>query len=526
MPQTGDSPLNPVDFEILFKRKQAQVRFDEWANETENLIDSRESIDYDQYYDEDVFYSGDLTEATYSMSFEILEVQDELLDQVMQDIPAWKVFSDLFKIKSRTIDMTEIYRQNHASRDYGEVVTTSGEFMGDPLSFIHLTILWLSIVNQTSIEMQGDKPVRHVYEYTFPRRPYGQQVGDDIILLRVKRKYAEALRRRTDALGLQRSKIDSISRDIATFCEQYLWRAPKGFNLESINDGNRFGDLIFLDSIKGSILTGRSKIKADGAMPFLGHANALNKQLEYTPKDLEWKKDRAKTLLWARNYREAKGITRTLAQWPRIMGGLDLAVGRPPDLDDVRMQNYLPYLYRLFDSNTAPATVLETLVELQSIWRTSNKGFVWDYDEIDVMKVASQLTIVPTQQAISLIPDYLTGKNWSVQGKYLEQNHGLISLMMLGEELNRRFNFLKWWKGDLPSRKMLRLRQKQAYERHVLVWNKIRSELKPCGKPFFISDVKKLAHHLGSFTFGMFFQRDDPAIRDAFDGTPSLYFRV
>lgn len=497
--------------------------FDEWANKVENLIESREALNV-IFDDEEVFYSGDLTEATYSMSFELLDCQDELLDKAMSNFPVWKVFSDLFKIKPREMDVTQLKHEKYLADDYPDVVKTrSGEFMGDPISFIHLTLVWLSLVNQTSAEMAGLSPSRDAYRSRYAYRPFGQQVGDDIVILRVQKKFVDILQRRTDGLGLKRSKIDSISRDTATFCEQYLWKPPKDFNSEGMSPDTLFGDLMFLDTIKGSIMTGRSKVKSDGGTPFLGHASMLAKQIAYTPKELAWKDDRAKTILWARNYREARGLTKSLPAWPRSMGGLGLAVGKTPDLDDPRMERYLPYLYRLFDNNTSQGVILDTLLQLGSIWRGSNKGFIWDSDKIDVMSIAEQLRVVSDEEALAGMPDWLRNKGHSAISAYLSQK-GIISLMNLGEELNRRYNFLMWWKGEIPTPRMVRLRTKEAAVKHREVWSHIRSSLEPMGRPFYIRTVRDLDRSLTMFVFGKYFERDDPAIRMAFEGMPSLFY--
>lgn len=506
------------------KRKRRDEYFDQWANRMDLLLDDRDFFMSDDDEDE-VFYSADLSEATYSMCFDLLNTQDDFLDKVMSKFPVWEVFSDLFKIRPRTVFTDQLIRDGYLPLDYPtEFTTSSGEFMGDPISFIHLTLLWQSLVNQTSLEVAGGQP-RDVYRGNYPRRPFGQNVGDDLILLKCKRKFAKILRRRADSLRLMRSKLDAISRDTAIFCEQSLWKPPDKEPFPDVPEDSRFGDLVFLDVIKGSLLTGRSKVKSDGASPFFGHAIMLSKQLAYLPAEITWTRDRSKTVLWARNYRDAVGLTKALPAWPRIMGGLDLAIGKTPDLADPRMENYLPYLYRLTDGELDKGLALEVILLLGSIWRTSNKGFVLDMNEIDLASIVSGLTQISEEEALAKVPPHILNQGHSAVGQCLSQ-HGVISLLHLGEELNRRYNFLRWWKGELPNRKTLvTFRTKTAVRKHKEVWSVVRGKLAPIGKPHYIRSVKDLTKFMERYLLGGFFLRDDPTLRAAFEGMPSLHFQ-
>jgi hypothetical protein len=218
-------------------------------------------------------------------------------------------------------------------------------------------------------------------------------------------------------------------------------------------------------------------------------------------------------------------MSEALPQLPTVMGGLGLAIGRTPTLDDPRLsERYFPYLYRLLDGNISQAQSLEVLATLDSIWRPSNKGFNWDSLEIDVMSITERLQIVSESEAFSNLPDWLIDKHPLRKLDWVSKNKGLISLMQLANELLRRHNFLKWWKGEIPPPSLLRFNSKAAGDKHRQVWEKLRKELEPSGRPFWVTDVKKLTKALEQITFGNFFYREDPAIRDAFDGMPSLFF--
>jgi hypothetical protein len=203
---------------------------------------------------------------------------------------------------------------------------------------------------------------------------------------------------------------------------------------------------------------------------------------------------------------------------------MGLPVGRPPDLDDPRMENYLPYLYRLLDGNCSQGLVLEVLVELSSIWKSSNKGFLWDSVDFDVFKITKDLTIMPQSEAYDQVPNFIQEKGYSAISSHLSQR-GITSLMMLSEELNRRLNFLKWWRGAIPTKSLLRFKQKRIISRHREVWKSIRKKLIPMGRPFYIKTVGDIEKHFGAFTFGLFYKRDDAAISSNLGGMPSLFFK-
>jgi hypothetical protein len=71
---------------------------------------------------------------------------------------------------------------------------------------------------------------------------------------------------------------------------------------------------MFLDIIKGSALSGQSKVKSDGTDPFIGHATLLGKQICWHP--LTRVDERVRTFLWARNYMAAHRLGSSMASLP------------------------------------------------------------------------------------------------------------------------------------------------------------------------------------------------------------------
>jgi len=464
--------------------------------------------------------SLDLTEATYSMSFDIMESNFEFLDLAMAKFKPWKVFKDLFKIKEREIDLSELQKGDYYDKDLPQLQTTKcGSFMGDALSFIHLTLMLASLVNQTTWSNLGRKSSRHVYADEYVKRPLGQSVGDDLIILNVDDKFCNIFMQKVSDMRLQASKINSISKDSGTFCESYVYRCALN-ERHLVQKDSKFGDLIFLDIIKGSLLTGKSKVKADGSDPFLGHAKMLNKQLAYLPPEEIWKGTRAKVLLWCRNYRQAVKLGRAKPHLPLALGGLDIAVGACDGFNSELMKTkYIPYYAGIVKSCKEHFLKYYTL--LLGIFRTNPKGFAWSNNEEAIAIIVSEAEIVTEEEVLSRLPTWLLGKPKGQVRRYLNQI-GYITVTGIADELSRREAFLRYWKGEIPTSYMS-LTPKNTEQRHNDVWNIIRREVPSTVPEWHWTNFDKIASEFDLRTKGMYLKRDDPIIQKVYEGMTSMY---
>lgn len=477
----------------------------DWARERKKLI-----------------YSMDLQEATYSMSWCIMEINEQLMDLAMKKFSPWKVYNELFKIHSRDVDFSVLKEQGYYPEEYPDILATRhGCFMGDALSFIHLTMMLSSIVDQTVYAESKDSS-RHVFQAPYIKRPIGQSVGDDLILLGIDQEFADRMHLKTKDMGLKISKIDSVSEDSGTFCENYVFRPHSLHDLKTSPPKSTFGDLLFLDVIKGNLLTGKSKIKSDNSDPFIGHAKMLNKQIEYLPPTFNWKARRAKLVLWIRNYKKAVKLGRSKPHLPEALGGLDIAVGNCDAFDSQLMsEKYVPYWCGMLKLDREK--FLEYWILLNGIYRQSPKGFPWSNNEEIIAKVVSKAEIAIDEVDIfPHLPSWLSEKPIGDKLRYINQKLGYISVRQIADELSRREAFLNFWERKTPKTFMT-LNVKDAKQRHNDVWKHIRQTVQPEPPPQHIFNFKTLKLEFEIRTWGLYIKRSDPAIAEAFKNTPSMY---
>jgi len=467
--------------------------------------------------------SLDLTEATYSMSHDIMELDYQAMDLIMAKFQPWRVFHKLFKINPREVDFRSLKEQGYYPEDYPDfLVTKHGCFMGDALSFIHLTMVLSSLVDQTTYHSIGRRNSRHVFQSVFLERPIGQSVGDDLILLNVEEEFGKEFLKRVSAMGLHVSKINALSEDSGTFCENYVYRPQNLQDLKTAPKESVFGDLLFLDVIKGNLLTGKSKVQTNNVDPFLGHAKKLNEQIAYLPREFQWKARRAKLVLWIRNYKKAVKLGRSMPHLPIALGGLDIAVGNCDSFESNLIQEkYLPYFCGMLD--LPREEFLKHWLLLSGVYKANPKGFPWSNNEEVVAKVIANCKITIDEKDIfPNLPSYLTEKSIGDKLRYINRSLGYMPVRQLCDELSRREAFLSFWKRKVPN-KFMTMNLKDAKQRHEEAWKIIRQQVPRKPTPYHITSFKKLATEFELRTWGLYINRDDPAIAEALQGTPSMY---
>jgi hypothetical protein len=478
-------------------------------------------------FKDDRILSVDLKNATYSISFDVVEENERFLDRVMAKFPPWKTFHKLFKIKPRNVDLSQLITEGYLAPDSPEsLITKSGVFMGDTLAFVHLTLTMLTLVEETVSEEMGIPSHKDIFSQIHHKRPIGQSVGDDMIVFGVTERFCDLFKEKAEDKGLVVTKIHSKSKDSGTFCENYVVRFPEGTDLSKVPKESKFGDLVFLDALKGSVFSGKSKVKQEGSHPFLGHAKLLFKQINYLPDYLVFREGIAKTLLWSRHFREAAGLSRALPSLPPSLGGANIAIGRKLSLQDESLvRSYLPYYYGMLKEENQEIFLFAQEL-LLGIFRTSSKGFEWDPLDVDIMTICQKLKLIGWHEIEPNLPAYAS--RWTMGAK-IELSSRLLGfepLFGLGNELMRRQNFLDWWNGMIPPKRksMLLLRGKEFKRRHEDHWKMIREIITPShGQPWDVVDLSTLSEKIFGRTRGLYFHKDDPAIKEAFLGMPSLF---
>lgn len=456
--------------------------------------------------DEDLNLSLDLKEATYNMPFDLLRENLVFMDQTMKGFAPWDVHKELFHSLERYVDMS-----NLADKGYWDgpetVLSLSGSFMGDGLSFIHLTLMLVGAV-------------RAIYSASGIPRPCGQSVGDDLMLIKTKLKECILLLQLLEALGCEFSKLNSICKDAITFCEQYVARVSNHdayVDLESMKN-SIFHDLIYLDTIKGNILSGFGKVKQDKSAPFMGHAKMLNKQISWHP--TAYVKERSKVFLWANNYMSAHRLGSNMASLPNELGGIDLAVGPTITFDSERFKGLRPYYEAMLKLDREKFLTYFTL--LQGIYKANPKGFKWSNDFDLIKGVVEGCVIHDIPNLDTCVPEYMLKEPALKKLAYIQNELGMVSFRFISDFLARQEAFLNCWEGKKPEG-FTTLLSKDAKQRANKAWGIIKSNLEPVPEEELrFHSFSALKHAFSVKTWGLYVSKTDQAIADAFAGMPTL----
>ncbi|AVZ65987.1 RNA dependent RNA polymerase [Penicillium digitatum narna-like virus 1] len=470
-----------------------------------------QGLDPDELSDlagKEVFFSVDLEEATYRIPFEILDENVKFCDEIMSEFRPWNVYRDLFSTFEREVDMTELVNKGYWD---GPLTVTSsrGSFMGDGMSFIHLTLMLSAITSAT---------------FSRTKRPLGQSVGDDLFLMKTSLINCLRFCKLAESIGCKFSKLNSISEDSLTFCENYCCIPTDIDDVKDIKsfEDSCFGDTLFLDIIKGSALSGQAKVKVDGADPFIGHASLLAKQVKWHP--LHTVASRAKTILWARNYRAAMRLSSSMASLPQCLGGAELAVGPTILFSDKKFQeDMLPWyegILRLDERD-----FLEYYLLLRGIYQSNPKGFAWQNDIETIREITKDCELYHTKQVDDLMPDWLLDKSTREKLAYIEKELGMISFHNLAGQLARREAFLSMWNLEKQETFMTFL-SKDARQRANKAWAVIKSNITPIEPDKLeMTSMGRLTSAYQARTWGLYVLKNDPSIRRAFGGMPDLFYQ-
>jgi len=485
---------------------------------TDSFVDYKDAwlamqdIDEDElssFADEEIFLSVDLEEATYRIPFDILDENIKLCDRVMADFKPWLVYRDLFATHERVVDMTELVKKGYWHGP-SEVTSTRGSFMGDGMSFIHLTLMLASLTS---------------WAFRKSKRPLGQSVGDDLFLLKARFNDALRLCWLAETIGCKFSKLNSLSEDSLTFCENYCVVCSDYDDIKDVKSfsDSCFGDLLFLDIIKGSALAGQAKVKVEGADPFIGHATLLSKQVKWHP--LASVKAKAKAFLWSKNYSAAIKLQSTMASLPQSLGGADIAVGISIGYhDDIFQEHMLPWYEAML--RLPERDFLRYYLLLRGIYQSSPKGYGWLNDYETISAVTKDCVLINANPLDNVLPDWMHKKTAREKLSFISKELNLISFHELAGQLARQEAFLRMWNLETQESFMTFL-VKDAKTRTRKVWARIKSDLDPIDKCQFTSrSMNQLESSFQARTWGLFVNKDDPTILKVFQGMPSLFFDV
>jgi len=468
--------------------------------------------------------STDLKEATYHFPHWVLDSNVDFLRVIFWDHPSMRCFWRILKIHSRTLDLTDLVRKGYASYLDAELgPTTRGAFMGDSLSFMHLTLALASATWQASYVAYTGRS-RSVFAGGGPdyiSRPLGQIVGDDNLVLAAPLVYCQTFREALEGISLRISKIDSEDPYFGVFCEQGFCIPADGNSAELANYDkvSKKGDLFFLDIIKGSALAVMAKVKSDGADPMLGHLRMAAKQMRWHP--LPRIKRLLPPLLWAIYAPKSYGLGDVKPFFPVSVGGLNVPLGPVADLieDNNLRENYTRYIEAVCQ------LPLEQFFQYWSGWhsisRGAEKGVPWDPNSIELASLISKIKLIKGEDYKLQIPDYITRKGWQAEQNYANEQLGIIPLLQLAEELSRLAAYREFWDGRLAKPSYITLNLKGMRKRFRTVWSRIRSEVKPVLEITSKSELE-LTKLVDNRTWALYVCKDDPAIIELYGGMSSL----
>jgi hypothetical protein len=466
--------------------------------------------------DDGLIISSDLTEATYNIPHDILELNQEFLEQRFADNRLMQVFKKLFAIQKRTMILTDIKDQGFLADQPNTLTSVRGCFMGDSLSFMHLTLFLSSISFQATYKSYfPDRKLKSYLHYNGRlNRPYGQIVGDDHVAFNCSTEYCNVFRDRISVYHGELSKIDSYGKYSGTFCEQGFCKPS-----DSLPEGTKlsvFGDILFLDVIKGSILTGKSKVKSDGSSAFLGHCKMLQKQAAWhpTPEIPQL----AKLLIWNVNFKEAVLYGQVMPHFPICMGGFELSLGPERPLSDPMIkERYGLYFEAILEKDLDVFLSYWTLLE--SIRKPNPKGVKWEAQLDELLTITEGLETFEVD-VYKVVPPYLGDKPISVCLSYLREELGIVPMYSLSDIICRISSFKTFWDGKIDKSRQI-IGMKQVKSRFIKAWKTIHTRITPV-KELKHKSFKELGKDFRAKSWGRFFNVNDPAIADVFGGMTNL----
>jgi len=510
----GKDPFLRVGFEEadkLWETLKAYRRYSPKVSPTQNSARLR-------------IISRDLEEATYRMPHEVMGINHGWMTRRYGQSPVWRVFGKLFAVFPRTIDLTDIRKKGYEFGLYPDNPTsTSGSFMGDSLSFMHLTLMMSSCIWQAASAAHfGSVTKRPDLRYFegWISRPLGQVVGDDAVVLGATQLFCDVFTDAIKSVNGKMSKIDSQCVDMGTFTENWFCIPVDDSEQLRINypEDSLFGEIWFLDTIKGSLLSGHAKVKADGASPFIGQARMLSKQILWHP--IEWMRRVVPTILWARNFMEARFMGTINPHLPISLGGLEIALGKMDPITDPHMRdNYACYLEAMLQMPIQD--FLKWQILLTGISRANPKGVPWSNDEFKIAMIVSKVQTFAESNVLSDIPLSVHNKGRGEVQRFMAETMNLTSVRFLTDALTRLEAFKAFWDGKAASQPFMSITTRKLRPRFKSVWTKIREQVTP------VTEVtsrswNELGKKFDQRTWGLLFSQDDPAFNELYEGMSTL----
>jgi len=452
-------------------------------------------------------FSLDLKEATYNISFDILRANFDLFEQITPSSRLWRAIRMINVRPQRELMWNhEVIKDFDLKVDVFE--SEVGSFMGEPLSFMHLTLLLrlMSIIAEAYAEYEKFEKLlfpakfEQVLNYGFPKI-LSEHAGDDMIAL-CSESYCRHFDHLIVIFGLVKSKgKHGESPYFGVFCENFVC-LPK--DPESIPANCRFGDYAYLDIVKGRLINSFSKVAGSEQSPVLGQGSSLATALEWWSGDSKL----AQTLFWVANFSSLRKTHNMNLHLPPVFGGFSLPFAKGP------------YTYGSDEFTDTCISYLYAIYKLKD-----DKKFLLYSFLIRSIRISTAKDIVLEEKMHSQLPDILkslkvyTRDEVKIESIPGEGYTALISRIKdLGyrpwsdlENIVGRLNAFSILLNGSVNRKVRDLSLQNLRRKFKVVWEKIYKEIDPI-KPEF-TDFKKFTKEYILREGNFFYKEDDiPAL--------------
>nr|WAK75316.1 MAG: putative RNA-dependent RNA polymerase [Narnaviridae sp.] len=220
-------------------------------------------------YPDPVGQSTDYKSATDLIPLDLIEcIWSNFLFGLPKGHPFW-VYYDLI-ICSRQMFMPGKFQK--LEKDHGSgLLNRRGSFMGEPMSFLTLTLVNLLIEEVTSYYF--DKKI-DLWSPPIGDMLVGDPVcicGDDVAALRTDIRKIFLFKEVVSSIGMKLSWKDGISKRLIIFCEDHVLIKGHGKTLK----------MVYIDVIKSRLLTTMTREHSDNRSSILGKGRMLGNQLDY-----------------------------------------------------------------------------------------------------------------------------------------------------------------------------------------------------------------------------------------------------
>jgi hypothetical protein len=347
-----------------------------------------------------------------------------------------------------------------------------------------------------------------VYSDPGIRKPISQAAGDDYIGF-ANRRFHYWFNTILTALGCE-LPIDKNggSEFYGNFCETAVC-LPTGQGPENFDKSEVYH---YIDTVKGRILNGISKISGGTGSPSFGHAMALSTTCRYLPASLA---RTAYVLFWANNpiCRGLKGVN---APFPPCFGGFSLPKGgRPYQIGNNEfLDRQLEYIQSIYKFQSLEDFVYYSTL-LSSINAPGRKGESYKLPP-EYLRYALEGVEIKTFEQLG----YDEKKESYTAFMRRQSTDGYTTLLYITQWITRLGSFRSFINGQYN--KSYKVLDKAAIKsQHDLVWQQIHDEVPRT--PLEFSDIAKFERRFCMRLNSFFISKDRVSQRI---GSSTLSFRV